>query len=89
MTDDVVEMDNHFGWCPECGKSDGCLNIERDHWYYCDAHRTRWYVGSNLFSSWRREDEATWDANKEHIRHYRDVDSETPTPAMLTRHFAK
>jgi hypothetical protein len=79
----------HFGWCPECGKTDGYLNIGRAHYFYCDAHRTRWCVGSNLFSSWRHEDEATWERNAQHIEQYRDVDSHTPTAAMLERDVTK
>jgi hypothetical protein len=76
-------FDKHFGWCPECGRSDGYVNIGRSHVFYCDAHRTRWSAGSNLFSSWRYEDEATWARNAEHVGPYREVDSHTPTPAML------
>ena len=79
----------HFGWCPECGKTDGFLNLERVHYFYCDAHRTRWRVGSNLFSCWRDEEEETWERNARHLEHYRDVDSHTPTPAMLERDFRK
>lgn len=86
---DEVEAVDRFGWCPDCGKADGFLNIERDHFSYCDAHRTRWFVGSNLFSCWRHEDEATWDRNWQHIEHYRDVCSHTPTAAMLERGFSK
>jgi hypothetical protein len=76
---------DHFGWCPECGRHDGCLNIGRTHWCYCDAHLVRWCIGENLFSSWRDEDEATWARNEMHIGSYREVDSHTPTPAMAER----
>jgi hypothetical protein len=86
---DEVEALDQFGWCPECGKADGFLNIERDHFAYCDAHRTRWFVGANLFSGWRHENEATWDRNRQHIEHYRDVCSHTPTAAMLERGFSQ
>ncbi len=77
--------DDYFGWCPECGRRDGYRNIGRAHWFFCDAHRTRWCVGSNLFSSWRYEHEGIWRQNGEHLCDYRDVDSHTPTAAMLSR----
>lgn len=80
---DNIEAFEHFGWCPECGKTDGYLNIRDVHYFYCDAHRTRWFVGSNLFSSWQHEDEATWEANAQHLEDYRDVDPHTPTVTML------
>ncbi len=48
--------DDHFGTCPECGSHDGYQNAGNAHWFVCHEHRTRWHVGSNLFSSWRSED---------------------------------
>ena len=81
----MTAADAHFGWCPECGGCDGILNIFKAHVAYCDAHRTRWDIGWNLFSSWQHEDEATWDRNAHHLAPYRDVDGSTPTVAMLER----
>ena len=37
---------------PSGGRNDGYVNIGRTHIFYCDAHRTRWDAGSNLFDSW-------------------------------------
>jgi hypothetical protein len=88
MSAGQYDPDSHFGWCPECGRSDGYRNIGRQHWYFCDAHRVRWSVGSNLFSSWRHEDDATWQRNAEHLEPYREVDGSTPTAAML-QHYSE
>jgi len=63
----------HFGGCPECGKDDGYLNVNRDHWFVCDVHKRKWWVGSNLFSYWREEDEAIWKKNSEKLAGYVDV----------------
>ena len=49
--------DDYFGVCPECGKSDGCINIGRAHWFYCTEHKIRWCIGWNLFSGWQYETE--------------------------------
>jgi hypothetical protein len=65
--------DEHFGGCPQCGTSTGVLSIGRDHWFYCDEHRTKWWVGSNLFSSWREMTEAEFDANREHLKDFTKV----------------
>jgi hypothetical protein len=51
--EDAMKVENYFGGCPQCGKSDGYANAGRTHIFYCKAHRTRWIVGANLFSSWR------------------------------------
>ena len=48
---------HYFGVCPECGKSDGYINVSRTHWFFCKAHKTKWCIGANLFSSWREQTE--------------------------------
>ena len=63
-----------FGLCPVCHETDGFLNIGRDHWFCCHAHRTRWHAGSNLFSGWKDETEETWRVNAERIGDYADVE---------------
>jgi hypothetical protein len=55
--DDDGYVHNYFGTCPECHKTDGYINIGKSHWFLCKKHRTRWWVGSNLFSSWRDQTE--------------------------------
>ena len=69
---DVTE-DNYFGVCPACGRTDGCLNIGRVHWFVCHQHKKKWSVGSNLFSSWRDQTEADWEANFHRIKDYEDI----------------
>jgi len=58
---------DYFGACPHCRKNDGYVNVGQGHWFKCDEHRTRWFVGSNLFDSWKHETEdeqrAWYDAN--------------------------
>ena len=54
-TEARLNFDDHFGTCPDCGKTDGYINIGRSHWFYCAEHKTRWIAGSNLFSSWLEE----------------------------------
>jgi len=47
-----MENDGYFGLCPVCHKTDGYINIGRAHWFLCEAHKTKWFIGENLFSSW-------------------------------------
>jgi hypothetical protein len=42
----------HCGGCPVCGKNDGYLNLGAQHWFICRTHKTKWFVGENLFDSW-------------------------------------
>jgi hypothetical protein len=65
-----LNVEGSFGFCPECGKTDGYVNIGRNHWFVCDAHKTRWRAGWNLFSSWREESEKDWEANWVRIKDY-------------------
>lgn len=62
------------GGCPECGNCDRVLNIGPEHWAVCHAHRTKWSLGSNLFSGWRDESEETWKRNAARIEGYREVE---------------
>ena len=69
-----LDGDDYFGVCPVCGKTDGCLNVNRSHWFVCHKHKIAWNVGDNLFSAWRREDEATWQENDKLLRTYQIID---------------
>lgn len=64
----------HFGVCPICGKTDGYLNYGSSHYFVCDAHQVYWEVGANLFSCWKDEDEATWEANAEKLSAFTEVE---------------
>lgn len=59
-----------FGVCPECGQSNGYLNIQKDHFGVCHKHKIIWSIGYNLFSSWMDEDEAIWKKNREILEQY-------------------
>jgi hypothetical protein len=55
-TDSTDEtMDGYFGLCPICHKTDGYLNVGNQHWFVCEEHKVKWFVGENLFSSWMYE----------------------------------
>ena len=77
---DAIVVDDYFGGCPECGKNDGHLNIYRDHYFVCHAHKKRWSPGSNLFSSWKDETEAEWSVNATLLDGYDEVE-----PLMVGR----
>jgi hypothetical protein len=47
----------HFGLCPTCREVDDYINIGRGHWGYCAKHKVKWFVGSNLFGSWKHQTE--------------------------------
>lgn len=80
-----ITTDAYFGGCPVCGKTDGYMNIGREHWFVCDEHMTKWHIGSNLFSCWRDEAEAVWQQNTEKLAGYRDVKPIYPKPTEQER----
>lgn len=69
-----ITTDEYFGGCPKCGKTNGYVDVGADHWFACDAHRTRWYAGSNLFSSWRNEKTPEEIASNAKVMAYRVVE---------------
>lgn len=62
-----------FGDCPKCGRNDGYLNLYKAHWFICKRHKLKWYVGYDLFPSWRDETEADWQRNRELLSRYEEV----------------
>jgi hypothetical protein len=76
----LSDTSDYFGVCPTCRKTDGYVNVGRDHWFVCDEHRVRWCVGSNLFSSWRGETEAEQQAHWERVKGYDVISRSAPSP---------
>jgi hypothetical protein len=80
------QYDDYFGNCPQCRKNDGFLNIGRSHWFICHEHKTKWCVGSNLFSNWRDETEDDWRKTHERLASYAVVE---PTRFLSDLHEAE
>jgi hypothetical protein len=53
----IQNFKDHFGTCPHCHDYSDIINIGRSHWMICETHKTKWWLGSNLFSSWRDQTE--------------------------------
>jgi len=66
--------DEYFGGCPHCGRSDGYVNVGREHWFSCGRHKTKWRAGENLFSGWRDENEQLWQHNRFMLAEYMTVE---------------
>jgi len=65
---------DEWGNCPVCGyEADEWLNVGRTHWLVCNEHKTKWTIGSNLFSSWHDETEQDWLRNQTRLAEYRGV----------------
>jgi hypothetical protein len=68
------------GGCPQCGGSDGYLNLGRSHWESCSKHKTKWLIGENLFSCWRDETAEVWEKNAQLLEGYKEVRPIYPSP---------
>ena len=73
------EVPGYFGGCPECERDDDYLNVGKSHWFVCDEHKTTWFVGSNLFCSWREQSQEVWEENARQLSEYKDVERLRPT----------
>ena len=69
----MEQKENETGVCPECLSNDGCLNIESNHYCVCHEHRVYWFVGSNLFSSWKSESWMDWIKNNRILNSYKEI----------------
>ena len=73
-----VTTEAYFGGCPYCGANDGHVNVEREHWCVCNRHKTKWRIGSNLFSGWKDEGEAEWTRNEYRLENFMEVEPIRP-----------
>lgn len=100
MSDNVIQFptrkaacdpakDQGFDLCPECGRTDGFLNVGREHWFVCHAHRTCWHIGSNLFSGWREQNEVEWQRNAALLATYRTVAPVWKSPMVADKPIAR
>lgn len=69
----MVTTDLYFGGCPHCGRTDGYFNLHRNHFFVCHEHRVKWFVGENIFSSWRHQTPHNWERNAKSVASYADV----------------
>lgn len=75
MDSRVDFFSDHFGCCLKCKKPmDRFVNIGRGHWAVCEKDKTKWFIGSNLFSSWRHETDDDWRRNFEQIKDFEEVE---------------
>lgn len=63
-----------FGGCPQCGRNDGFINVGRNHWFVCDLHKTKWWIGSNWFACWRSQTPDDWKWGAEKLTPYEEVE---------------
>jgi hypothetical protein len=45
-------FDDSFGLCPVCHKTDGYVNAGSTQYFYCEAHKKAWCVGT-ILEDWR------------------------------------
>src|SRR5262249_15972331 len=86
--DDDVSTAPYFGGCPHCGKTDGFFNLGRAHFFVCDEHPVKWFVGENLFRGWKEKTREVWEPNARQFGHYTDVEPAT-AHASLCDHAGK
>jgi hypothetical protein len=70
----MTMTNEYFGGCPECGRSDGYVNVERVHIGLCVEHKVAWRIGENVFSCWKGETETTWRDNLAMLADYHEVE---------------
>lgn len=80
MVTEKITTDEYFGGCPHCGQTDGYVNVQGAHFFICKTHQVYWWIGTNLFSSWKEEDQEIWDKNKQMLEQFTEVEPIHPEP---------
>ena len=68
-----VRFSMHCGVCPQCGKSDGFVNMGKEHWFICRDHKTKWFAGVNLFDGWENQTVAQAQCTEAMLNGYKEV----------------
>jgi len=68
-----IQYSTHCGVCPNCGKSDGFVNLGKEHWFICRDHKTKWFAGVNLFEGWENQTVAQTENIAVMLESYKDV----------------
>ena len=76
--------DDCFGSCPVCGRNDGFVNIGKERWFFCDAHKSKWCIGSNWFRCRPDETPEDWRRNSAKLESYEEVPARRPKPDART-----
>jgi hypothetical protein len=71
----IFDEHHYFGHCPILTHENYYLNISRGHWMVCDECKIRWFIGANLFSSWRNQTKTTWKKNFIKIKDYEKINT--------------
>lgn len=80
-----ITTEEPLGGCPECGNSDGMVNYGRNTYFHCATHKTIWFYGSNICSTWQYETEESRAELDRRFADYRDVDPIFPDLAEERR----
>ena len=63
----------HCGLCPKCGKSDGYVNLGKEHWFICRDHKSKWFAGINMFEGWENQTVAQAESIELMLSSYKEV----------------
>ena len=73
---DILEL---FGGCPICRNTCPYVDVYRNQWFYCEAHKVCWCAGSNLLSTWREQTEQDFVHNGAMLNGFEIVEPFWPT----------
>jgi hypothetical protein len=68
-----IEYSVHCGLCPSCGKTDGFVNLGKEHWFICRDHKSKWFGGVNLFEGWENQTVAQAESIELMLNSYKEV----------------
>lgn len=68
-----IQYSKHCGLCPKCGKSDGYVNLGKEHWIICRDHKFKWFVGVNLFDGWQNQTVAQAQSIELMLNSYKEI----------------
>jgi len=68
-----IQYSMRCGICPKCNKSDGFVNLGKEHWFICRDHKIKWFGGINLFEGWENQTVAQAESIAVMLDSYKEV----------------
>lgn len=68
-----VQYSVRCGVCPKCAKTDGFVNLGKEHWFICRDHKSKWFAGVNMYEGWKNQTVAQAESIEMMLSSYKEV----------------
>ena len=68
-----IQYSIRCGVCSKCGKTDGFVNLGKEHWFICRDHKSKWLAGINMYEGWKNQTVAQTESIELMLSSYKEI----------------